>query len=195
MDRVVGCRKCPAFKWSGNVLPPWGDTNSKFLIIGQSLCTQCYEGGEPFYGHSGELLDSVFSLLETHKSDFLITNVVLHNPPANRPSSEEERHNCSDAFGREAFTLQSPKVVITLGRDAYNFISRRSYSMRSCLESDVWGKSSLADGTSTKRFAWIPDVHPAFYYRSRDEAVQRGYVQRLVRRIKKATKLMKKGVV
>ena len=184
---------CKAFTSSNRVLPPWGDTESKYMMIGQSLCTQCYEGGEPFYGHSGNLLDHVFDLLKIRKSSFLITNVVLHNPPGNRASLPEERLSCSETHGRKVFSLQEPRLVVSLGRDAYSFISRTTYSVRRCLEPKVWSKSNLADGTSTRRFVWIPEVHPAFYYRSSDERMRRDYVQRLVQKLRLGIRLVKEG--
>lgn len=190
ISRMVGCRKCPAFKNSGRVLPPWGDTNSKIMIIGQSACVQCIEAGEPFYGYSGIYLDQACDICGVRKEELLITNCLLHNPENNRPSKQEEIQSCFP-FTEEIFHLLKPKVVITLGRDSHNIISRTGYSIKRCLESKVWFKSDLC-GRPVDRFIWIPEVHPSFYYRMHNSDKQRLYASRLGKKLKYALRYTKR---
>jgi len=171
-------------------LPPWGNlTKGTSLIVGQSACTQCIEGKEPFYGFSGELLDLTFDLLEIRKEEFAISNVVSHNPPSNRASTKVEIENCSP-YVTTLIGILEPKVVITLGRDATEVIKRGAYSIKKSLERRVWIKHYTPVCSSKDRqYVWIIEGHPSYYYRTNDQTKWEDYSKRLAFKIRGAWKI------
>jgi len=103
--------------------PGWGNLNSKIVIVGQSLCTDCMNTGIPFTRGSGYLLDAVLSLCALERKDVFITNLVHCHPPHNRPSTPKEIRNCAPFLLREIDIIR-PELVVTLGTDARESFSK-----------------------------------------------------------------------
>ena len=101
--------------------PGYGNTSSKVVIVGQSLCGKpCIDSQIPFTGGSGLLLDAAFALTNVNKSDLYITNVVKCHPPKNRPSFDHEINNCRSYLLTELEWIK-PTDIICLGKVAWRF--------------------------------------------------------------------------
>ncbi|MBT4641562.1 MAG: uracil-DNA glycosylase [Deltaproteobacteria bacterium] len=124
---IKSCTKCPGMNCPdlGTLnAPGYGNKNSRIVLIGQSLCGKpCIDSQIPFTGGSGRLLDQAFSKASVLKKELFITNVVKCHPVGNRKSKKHEVNNCTPYLKRELFWI-SPKVVVCLGKDAWNYFSQ-----------------------------------------------------------------------
>ena len=118
----------------GKPIPGFGDINAKLMIIG--LAPAAHGGtrtGRAFTGDkSGDFLfnclheTNISSLpTSTHKKDGLklyntyITNILKCVPPGDKPLNQE-LNNCSNYFDNEIKNLKNLKVIITLGKIAFD---------------------------------------------------------------------------
>ncbi len=115
-------------------VPGFGDPDAELLIIGLAPGAHgANRTGRPFTGDAaGEVLYRAlhrhgFGNLASvsHKDDGLllrnvyITNAVKCAPPDNRPSGEEKRA-CLDWLAQEAARLKRVRVVLAMGKDAFD---------------------------------------------------------------------------
>jgi uracil-DNA glycosylase family 4 len=133
----IGKEKKRAFRdcdyWAKPV-PGFGDPKARVLILGLAPGAHgSNRTGRPFTGDgSGNFMypvlhDAGFASQPsgTHKGDGLtlrdayITAVVRCAPPGNKPTPEE-LHNCSGFLDRELAGMKSVKVVVALGRIAFD---------------------------------------------------------------------------
>ena len=104
--------------------PGYGNTESRIVLIGQSLCGKpCIEAQVPFTGGSGKLLDDAFVKAGVKKEELYTTNVVKCHPPKNRKSKENEIENCTQYLRKELKWIR-PKQIICLGKDAWAYFNR-----------------------------------------------------------------------
>jgi uracil-DNA glycosylase len=118
----------------GKPVTGFGDINAKLMILG--LAPAAHGGtrtGRAFTGDkSGQFLFSCLYKVgisnlstSTHKKDGLklyntyITNILKCVPPGDKPLNEE-LNNCSNYFDKEIQNLKSLKVIITLGKIAFD---------------------------------------------------------------------------
>jgi uracil-DNA glycosylase family 4 len=135
------------WEYWGKPVPPFGEADAKLLIIG--LAPAAHGGnrtGRMFTGdRSGDFLyralyktgfasqpESISRDDGLRLIDAYITAAVRCAPPDNKPLPEENR-NCRPYLEREIELLRNVKVVVTLGRiafDAYLSILRRQGVIR-----------------------------------------------------------------
>ena len=131
-------RRVPDCDYWARPVPGFGDTEGEFLIIGLAPGAHgANRTGRPFTGDAaGELL---YRALYRHgfsnkpaaqdRQDGLrlrnvyITNAVKCAPPGNRPTGEEKR-NCLDWLGQELSQLSNVRLVLAMGRDAFDAYGR-----------------------------------------------------------------------
>ena len=118
----------------GKPVPGFGDVNSKLAIIG--LAPAAHGGtrtGRAFTGDkSGDFLFKCLyevgisnSPLSKNLNDDLklkstyITNILKCVPPEDKPLSDEIS-NCSNFFNQEILSLKKLKVIVTLGKVAFD---------------------------------------------------------------------------
>ena len=118
----------------GKPVPGFGDINAKLMILG--LAPAAHGGtrtGRAFTGDkSGVFLfkclheTNISSLpTSTHNKDGLklnstyITNILKCVPPGDKPLNQE-LNNCSNYFDNEIKNLKNLKVIITLGKIAFD---------------------------------------------------------------------------
>jgi uracil-DNA glycosylase family 4 len=136
----VGKRKVKRFSnweyWSKPV-PSFGDPQAKIVIVG--LAPAAHGGnrtGRMFTGdHSGEWLfralhevglankPTSLSREDGLESKVYITAVLHCAPPNNKPTPEEVR-NCSSYLRQELAYLKNAKVIVTLGKLAFDEVCR-----------------------------------------------------------------------
>jgi uracil-DNA glycosylase family 4 len=133
----VGCEKRRAYRdwdyWAKPV-PGFGDPNAHVLILGLAPGAHgSNRTGRPFTGDgSGNFLYPVLykagfasQPTATHRDDGLqladayITAAVRCAPPANKPEPQEISH-CADYLDREFAALQEIKVIVVLGKIAFD---------------------------------------------------------------------------
>ena len=122
------------WKYWGKPVPGFGDPDARVLVIGLAPGAHgSNRTGRPFTGDgSGNFLYAVLhdagfasQPTATHKNDGLklkdlfITSVGRCAPPANKPTAAELA-NCSPFLDRELAGLKRVKVVVALGRIAFD---------------------------------------------------------------------------
>ena len=157
----------------GTPVTGFGDFNAKLMILG--LAPAAHGGtrtGRAFTGDkSGDFLFNCLyktgiSSLSTskHKNDGLklnstyITNILKCVPPADKPLNNE-LNNCSNYFNIEIQNLKNLKVIITLGKIAFdNCIKfyKKNYTVNQKLIFKHGAKYKLPDGKIL-----IPSYHPS----------------------------------
>tara|TARA_B100001175_G_C19459172_1_gene615570 strand:+ start:513 stop:1193 length:681 start_codon:yes stop_codon:yes gene_type:complete len=118
----------------GKPVTGFGDINAKILILG--LAPAAHGGtrtGRAFTGDkSGEFLFKCLYKSEIANQSFsenindalklnstYITNILKCVPPGDKPSINE-LNNCSEYFNREIYNLKKLKIIITLGKVAFD---------------------------------------------------------------------------
>ena len=157
----------------GKPVPGFGDVNAKLIIIG--LAPAAHGGtrtGRPFTGDkSGDFLFSCLKKTEisnlttsTHINDGLklkstyITNILKCVPPGDKPLNQE-LNNCSNYFDEEIKNLKNLKVIISLGKVAFdNCIKfyKKSFIIKQKFLFKHGARYNLPDGKIL-----IPCYHPS----------------------------------
>ena len=113
---VEGCERCPALVASrSRIVDGVGPEDANLLFLGEAPGEKEDEGGEPFVGRSGDVLDEALRDAGIARADVRITNCVRCRPPENRDPHKEELANCRSYLDREIETVD-PELVVTLGK-------------------------------------------------------------------------------
>ena len=180
-DEIRRCRRCPDMNEAGvtQAAPGWGSINSAVAIVGQSLCKQCMEYQEPFYGGSGSLLDASFARVPVDRDQLFLTNAVHCHPRGNRASHIHEIANCSAYLYRE-LQIVRPRLVIGLGDDAGRVL-QFLYPTAHPVEWPFAAPRNVRSKTvPCLHFA----AHPSWIKRQHDPVLDETYVQSLVKALK-----------
>jgi uracil-DNA glycosylase family 4 len=157
----------------GKPVPGFGKSNSKLLILG--LAPAAHGGtrtGRAFTGDkSGDFLfDCLFKAkFSNQKNSFnlkdglkvkntYVTNIIKCVPPGDKPSIDEIG-NCSVFLNNEILYLKKLKVILTLGKVAFdNFLNfyKKKYSLKKSIKFKHGGKFTLPDGK-----VLISSYHPS----------------------------------
>lgn len=152
---MTACVDCELSKSRTQVVVGSGSLDAPVLIVGEAPGKSEDEGGKPFIGRSGVVLDEILEKLELDRSMCYITNVVRCRPPQNRNPKKEEIEACSDKLAKTISRVK-PSLIITLGSVAAEALLGRPVSM-----SQINGKyhNWNYDGTFTTRVLTL--YHPA----------------------------------
>lgn len=158
LDREIArCDKCPNMnipRLSANA-PGWGNLNSPYFLVGQSLHEPGMVSGLPFILNTGEMIDCVLHILELDRYDVFISNAVHCHPPNNRPSTDEERRNCLSYLAGE-IEIVKPRLLVCLGADAKWAIEKLGLKTnKECKVLKVKHPASFAYSSSEGKVDWI----------------------------------------
>ena len=160
-------------KYWGKPVPGFGDTKAKLLIIG--LAPAAHGGtrtGRAFTGDkSGDFLFKSLHLSKISNQPYsmslndglklnstYITNILKCVPPGDKPN-KKELNNCSNFFENEILNLKNLKVIITLGKVAFDNclqFYKKNYKINSNIKFKHGEKFFLPDGKIL-----IPSYHPS----------------------------------
>ncbi len=98
-----------------------GNVDTQIMFIGEAPGEQEAKRGIPFVGASGRFLDELLKSISLQRADVYITNVVKDRPPENRDPTSAEIQLYTPFLVRQ-LTIIQPKVVVTLGRFAMDFV-------------------------------------------------------------------------
>ena len=157
----------------GKPVTGFGDLNAKIMIIG--LAPAAHGGNRTGRAFTGDKSgDFLFACLEkakisnlkksTHIDDGLklnktyITNILKCVPPGDKPLNKE-LNNCAKFFDSEISNLNNLKVIITLGKVAFDScikFYKKNYSLNKKFLFKHGVKYTLPDGKTL-----IPSYHPS----------------------------------
>jgi len=118
-NSMMDCQLCPLKETRTQVVPGTGNPQAKIMIIGEAPGRNEDQGGEPFIGAAGKLLNEMLSSIGLNRADIYITNVVKCRPPQNRDPLPFEIHSCLPYLKSQILAI-NPQVIVTLGRFAMN---------------------------------------------------------------------------
>ena len=115
---AANCQACGLCQQRQQVVVGVGATNAPWLFIGEAPGTEEDQGGEPFVGPSGKLLDAMLTAAGLQRGrEVYITNVVKCRPPGNRTPTVDEAAACAPYLDRQ-IDLIKPKIIVALGKSA-----------------------------------------------------------------------------
>jgi DNA polymerase len=162
---VEGCERCPELVDSrSRIVNGVGPDDADLLFLGEAPGQQEDEGGEPFVGRSGDVLDEALRDAGVARADVRITNCVRCRPPENRDPHKAELANCKGYLEQE-LALVDPDLVVTLGKVPSQHLLERSIAVTK-------ESGSLHDARVGERAQRVLiSVHPAatLYDRSQRE--------------------------
>lgn len=126
---VEDCERCPALVESrSRIVDGVGPADADLLFLGEAPGQKEDEGGEPFVGRSGDVLDEALRDAGIARSDVRITNCVRCRPPENRDPHKDELANCRDYLEQE-LDIVDPDLVVTLGKVPSEHLLERSLAV------------------------------------------------------------------
>jgi uracil-DNA glycosylase family 4 len=125
---TAGCVRCALSEARNRVVFGSGDPNADLMLVGEAPGFQEDQGGAPFAGQAGELLERLLAGIGFDRDDVYLANVLKCRPPQNRDPLESEIASCEPHLFRQV-ELVRPRVVATLGNFATKLLSGRSYGI------------------------------------------------------------------
>ncbi len=126
---VESCERCPALVASrSRIVNGVGPDDADLLFLGEAPGQKEDEGGEPFVGRSGDVLDEALRDAGLSRADVRITNCVRCRPPENRDPHVEELENCRGYLEAEIAAVD-PELVVTLGKVPSEHLLDRSVAV------------------------------------------------------------------
>jgi DNA polymerase len=158
------CRACPIWRDATQTVFGEGDTNARFLMIGEQAGDQEDRIGKPFVGPAGKLLDDALQSIGIERDEIYVTNVIKHfkfeqrgKRRLHKRANAAEIDICSQWLQGEFNAVKTPYIVC-LGALASRIVFGRAFKLTE--QRGKW--SALGDG----RWA-IATVHPSAVIRSR----------------------------
>ena len=121
-EAAATCENCQLAQ-AGRTQVVWGTgtANARVVFIGEAPGRKEDEGGEPFIGAAGKILDELLAKAHIARSDIYITNIVKCRPPGNRDPLDEEIIACRGYLNAQ-LRLIRPRAIVTLGAFATRLI-------------------------------------------------------------------------
>ncbi len=163
---VAGCQACGLCQSRKNTVFGVGDTQARWLVVGEAPGENEDLQGEPFVGQAGQLLDNMLRALGLNRQAqreqaVYIANVLKCRPPANRNPQPDEVLQCEPYLRRQVALLQ-PRIILALGR----------FAAQSLLQHSVPDIATVPLGRlrgQVHRYEGVPVVvsyHPAYLLRT-----------------------------
>jgi len=151
---TAGCMRCLLAETRTQVVFGSGNPNAELMMVGEAPGYHEDQGGLPFAGQAGELLERLLAGIGLGRDEVYLANVLKCRPPQNRDPLEAEIAACEPHLFRQ-IELVRPRVVATLGNFATKLLSGRSFGI-----TRVHGQEHEVTLSSTTVVLY-PVYHPA----------------------------------
>lgn len=111
---VCACQQCPLAQTRTQVVWGSGLETARIMFVGEAPGRNEDEGGLPFIGAAGAVLDKALDVIGISRDEVFITNVVKCRPPKNRTPKVDEVEACHDWLEQQ-IALINPAVIVPLG--------------------------------------------------------------------------------
>jgi DNA polymerase len=125
---TAGCLRCQLAETRTQVVFGSGNPDAELMIVGEAPGYHEDQGGLPFSGQAGELLERLLAGIGLGRDEVYLANVLKCRPPQNRDPLEAEIASCEPHLFRQ-IELVRPRVVATLGNFATRLLSGRSFGI------------------------------------------------------------------
>lgn len=154
-SEILACRSCRLCEERTNAVVGTGSPEADLMFIGEAPGRDEDLAGEPFVGRAGQLLTDIIKAMQFRREDVYIANVIKCRPPGNRNPEPDELDACRPFIHRQ-IELIAPRVIVTLGRFAYQ-----------SLTGDTAPISSIRGNWQEFRgIRLMPTYHPAYLLRN-----------------------------
>ena len=162
LEKLMQCEACHLSQ-EGNRGPTRysGDPESPLMFVGEGPGGVEDEYGVPLVGPSGKLLDKALWSVGLTRDHVYVTNIVKCRPKGNRTLTLEEGKFCANRHLQEEIDTVKPKVIVCLGKVAFQFFYGRTASIM-----HNRGKWFDYQGIPV-----MPTYHPAFLLRQTGHAL------------------------
>jgi uracil-DNA glycosylase family 4 len=115
-----GCFRCPLSMLRRKVVFGRGIIGAEIMLIGEAPGKDEDDGGEPFIGRAGDMLNKILASVELDRSKLWITNVCLCRPKSDDPERENrapvvnEIDSCRPRLIEE-IDIVKPKIIVLCG--------------------------------------------------------------------------------
>jgi DNA polymerase len=151
-QQAQNCHLCSLSKSRNKVVFGEGNPNADIMFVGGMPIEMEDDAGKLFLGRGGEMLTAMIEkVLGLKREDVYITNLLKCHPLNTQELHETPFHTCKAYLFKE-IELVKPKIIISLGEKAYQYLSNDSSNLR-----DIRGNIS-----SHKTFKLMPTYHPSF---------------------------------
>ncbi len=114
---VAGCTRCALASSRTQTVFGVGDTEARWLVVGEAPGEQEDLRGEPFVGAAGQLLDRMLLAIDLPRPTVFIANILKCRPPGNRDPRPDEVACCLPYLLRQIALLR-PAIILCVGRIA-----------------------------------------------------------------------------
>ena len=123
METIRGCHLCDLSKSRSQSMTGYGSKNPKIVFIDAFVSSAEDESNNYYVGRSGGMLrDMIEKVLNLSLQDVHITHAVKCKPFGFQQPSSSECNSCSP-FLQKQLEMLNPKIIVTLGHDAYRLVS------------------------------------------------------------------------
>ena len=158
LEELANCSRCALCETRTQVVVGSGDVHADTLFIGEAPGRNEDEGGAPFIGAAGKVLDAFLEAAALTRDEIYITNVVKCRPPKNRNPKNDEIAACAPWLKTQIDEL-APRVIVPLGAFATHWILECDAAMGEL--AGVPHEISWGEGAHARTICVVPVYHPA----------------------------------
>ena len=153
---ISSCHLCDLSKSRKQSMSGFGNPNAQLMIVDSYVSDSDDEAGNYFTGRAGDSLRKMIeNVLGLNINEIYLTHAVKCKPlGANKPSDSE--YNSCNPYLFKQIALIKPKVIVTLGEDAYNCFAQ--------IKEDF--NKVRGDVVDLKEYLLVPIHHPQFLLRN-----------------------------
>ncbi len=155
-QNISTCHLCDLSKSRTQSMPGYGTPNAELMIIDYDI-SQTQDSTNSYYsGRSGETLKNMIeNVLHLDVQDVYLTHAIKCKPLKSNKPSPSEWNSCKSYLFSQIEFIQ-PKVVVTLGNEAYNCVTEDNDNFDNV-------RGHVID---FKKYKLIPIYHPQYLLRN-----------------------------
>ncbi len=155
---------CSLTKTAENLVFEDGNRQAKLMLIGDVPGAEEDQGGKPFMGPNGALLDKMLAAIDLSRDSLYATNMIYWRPPGNRSATEGEVAICMPFLQRQ-IQLVAPKIILLVGARPTKALLAKPESLGKLR--GRWETLSLTD--AGLEIHAMPFLHPGYLRRNPDQ--------------------------
>ena len=156
---ITNCHLCDLSKSRTQSMFGYGKQNADLMIIDFSVSLSDDNANSYYNGRSGEILQKMIeNVLDLNIKDIYLTHAVKCKPLNSNIPSESEYNSCKNYLFTQIEFIK-PKVIITLGKEAYAKVTSENENFSSV-------RGHVID---FKNYKLVPIFHPTYLIRNPDE--------------------------
>jgi uracil-DNA glycosylase family 4 len=155
---TFACTQCKLCSTRTNVVFGVGNPDAELVFVGEAPGGDEDIQGIPFVGRAGQLLTKMIEeprVLDMHRDDVFICNVIKCRPPENR-NPEPDEIQCCEPYLIQQLEIIQPKVICTLG----------AYAGQTLLKTTTTISRLRGEWHEYHGIALLPTFHPAYLLRN-----------------------------